>query len=106
MIIVEWDYLYLGSAPAEEDCKSVGIDTPEELREEAVRFLDGLRKLYDNQIQEWCGFLYFDLEKCDHDFGTYWDVVLKYDGRVEEVKQLALSIEKSLPLTWAELERE
>ena len=105
MIIINYNYLCLESAPADEDCKQVGIDSPLEQKEEAIRFRRGLESFYKEKVDQLPdGDVFFTIKRGFHDFGSYWDVIVKYNEENEDAEQLAIEIESTCPLTWAELE--
>ena len=104
MTIGTYDYLYLGGAPADEDCKQVGIDDPIEQKKEAARFGIALDRFYKEKLDRFPGDIYLSLKRESHDFGDYWDVIVQYNVENEGARQLAIEIEENCPLTWAELE--
>jgi len=46
----------------------------------------------------------FDIRRFFHDFGLYYEVIVKYDPSKENEVIQAFSIEESLPATWKDLE--
>jgi hypothetical protein len=95
----EMDMLELGSAPAEEDCVSVTDkeDYMQAMREECRRYkalLESLFPVPDNV--DAC----FAIKSYPHDFGTYMEVVVKFDNYDEKAIDFAFHVEENLPGKW------
>ncbi len=94
--------LELGSSPSNEDCAQVGTDDYQE--RERVEIKAYINQLKRHLIAE--GFAdyeeYVTLKKkgCPHDFGTYYEVAVKYDESVERAVEIAYWLEGNLPLNW------
>jgi len=91
------DYVYLGPAPAEEDCVQVGEpDYLERALAECRRYIDLIRRV--------CGpeppgaRLRTKWEY--HDFGKYVEVVCEFDDNVPEAVEYAYRVEEEAPTRW------
>ena len=90
------EYIELGSAPAEENCVSVTRDGDymPAMREECRRYKAMLESLFP--IPEEVN-AYFSIKSFPHDFGSYLEVILKFD---EEAGEFAYDVEENLPGKW------
>lgn len=95
------DYLSLGPVPAEESCEQVG--TPgydvDKAFDECFRFRA--------RIRNFCGpepnaAVFLTITNNPHDFGFYYDVVVKFDDSNQEAVDYAFAVESNLPGTWEE----
>lgn len=97
------DYLYIGSAPSAEDCVSVNPkqDYLPAMKQECVRYIERvkeylrLRNIPYDKVE-------FALKGEEHDFGKYYEVIVKYDEKDEESVGQAYSIENNCPEYWDE----
>lgn len=96
------DTLEIGSTPAEEICVSVTQDTDylPAMRAECIRFRDLLTQAFPP-----VGGAYLFVKANSHDFGTYLEVAVRFDGDIEEERAYAFMVEDKVPGTWEELER-
>jgi hypothetical protein len=83
------DYISLGSAPNDEPCIQVGSPeaTPAKQMAECRRFINRIRQVIGPE-PEGARLL---IKRCEHDFGSYYDVQCEYDDQVGE--DYALSCE-------------
>lgn len=92
------DYIELGSAPPEESC--IQVTNKENylpaMREECNRYKELLQQKFPNSPQG----VIFAVKKFYHDFGSYLEVVVKYDDENEEQVNYAYHVEGSLPGKW------
>ena len=93
------DFIYIGPCPAEEACSQIGVTEGFERinRLECHAYIQALRKVYGPEPDG--AFLYTKRE--NHDFGSYFEVVCKYDENNEIATDYAYRLENGL-LTWAE----
>lgn len=87
------DYVYIGSAPADEDCVSVG-DGMNAMRAESQRFIELCRQVHG---PEPIG-ARLAVKVFDHDLGPYCEAVCYYDN--DAAMEYALKVEGNLPKTW------
>ena len=95
---MEWDFIYIGSAPAEEDCVQVNMDNscyPAQMKEECKRYIKALIRVYGEE-PDGC---ILTIKWENHDFGSYCEVVCKYDTNSQEAVDYAFRVEEGL-LTW------
>ena len=93
------DFLTLGSAPAEEECAQVGRPG---YREQAIAecraYVRALRNVLgqepDGAQLTYCPFR--------HDFGTYYEVICRFDPAMPEAIDYAYRCESKGPRTWEE----
>jgi hypothetical protein len=92
-----YDYVDIGPVPAEEDCAQVGTDNyRERAREECKRFIALIRSKL--------GLEPFGARLCiqwnPHDFGSYAEVVCKYNADDEVATAYAFRAENEAPTRW------
>jgi len=92
------EYLELGSAPADENCVQVetGKDYVPAMLAECKRYKELLRKLFPDKPDD-CRFA---IKSFPHDFGTYYEVVIFYNPKIEKSANFAFSVESNLPAKW------
>lgn len=91
------DYLEIGSTPAGEDCVQVG--SPEyasRYRKECQAFINQLRRQLGPEPEG----AVLCVKGFPHDFGTYHEVVCRYDDRYPESVQYAFDCESKAPEYW------
>ena len=93
------DQLTLGPVPSDENCQQVGTPTYDALtaREECQRYITLLRELFG---LEPIGARLVITSNPPHDFGTYFEVAVKYDDEVPRAVEYAFAVKKDLPTTW------
>jgi hypothetical protein len=93
------DYLYIGSAPVEEDCAQVGSpDYSTKARAECRRFMDQIKRHYPEPENGW-----LQVKSNPHDFGTYYEVVACYDPSDADSAHWAFDVEgdvKNVLMVW------
>lgn len=89
------EYLELSSAPYEEECVQVSskIDYLQAQRAECYIF----KRMLERQFPPPQG-AYFSVKPNQHDFGTYYEVVVKYEN--EEGENFAYDMEENIPAKW------
>jgi hypothetical protein len=92
------EYLDLGCAPANEDCAQVGVhvDYPERARRECRALIGQLIRI--------CGEpppgVRLRVKANEHDFGTYYSVVVEYNGHDETGADYAWRCDENAPGEW------
>jgi hypothetical protein len=96
------DELYLAPTPVCEPCAQLGQpDYFAQTRRETRAFLDQLlRHFGEPPAGAW-----FKVRRCHHEFGTYHDIVVRFDDQVEEAVEFAYRAEDELPLYWDDIAR-
>lgn len=91
--------LELGSSPNGEECVQVSrnADYMPQMREECKRFKAMLEARFPipDGVRAW-----FAIVSNPHDFGSYLEVVVKYDEDDDESSNFAYYVEGNLPETW------
>lgn len=103
------DYLDLGSTPYDEECVQVGTDlSPQQLRKvlshnysvlalaECQRYIVLLRDLFGPEPEG----ARLVIRSHPHDFGTYYEVAVKYHDDNELATAYAYALEADSPATW------
>ena len=87
-------YLYLGSAPAGEDCVQVrpDVDYWPAMLAEVRRYVQALRAVYGPEPD---GAL-ITIKRESHDFGSYVEAVVTFDDDNEEAAAYAYRVEAGL----------
>ena len=92
------DHLDLESAPSDEDCAQLGVDD-----NYAVRAKRECRALI-NQFKRICGEpppgVRFQVKANEHDFGTYYSVVVNFDPDDAEAVAYAYRCDEESPDQW------
>lgn len=102
-----FEYLELGSAPADEPCAQVGSENYSEQAHKET-------KVYINQLYRVLESMGFTEDKLPpdfsiirksnpHDFGTYYEAAVKYRFDNEVSCDIAYELENNLPLKWDEI---
>lgn len=94
------DYIEIGSAPACEDCAQVGSDDyAVRSRRECAVFIRMLERVFPVPA----GLIVrFRTKSFPHDFGTYREVVVEYEGG-REALDFALKVESETPDKWDDI---
>ena len=91
------DYVYIGPAPADEDCAQLGSENyGPRARKECRVFIEQLRRHFGNEPP----LARLHTQGNDHDFGTYYEVVCDYDDEDQKSIDYAFAIEGSPPERW------
>jgi hypothetical protein len=94
------DRVEIGCTPYEEDCAQVGArdyDYAKVARHECKAYIAALRKVYGTEPEG----AYLSIKSNAHDFGSYYEVVCRYEENNAEAAKYAWSLEIGLK-TWAE----
>lgn len=99
------DYLMIGATPCDEPCAQVGQeDYGQQSRLECKALIAQLERAYPYAGPEGTAWLYTKANP--HDFGTYYEVAVKYDEECKQACDWAYLLEESLPERWDEQARE
>ena len=91
------EYLELGPTPSGEDCVQVGSDNYHDLYgAEAKAYIEQLKRQFPNVPPG----ASFGIKSFSHDFGTYHEVVVKYNEDSEEAINFAFNVENNAPEYW------
>lgn len=95
------EFLELGPVPAEEECVGVNpnVDYIRPMREECLRFMNMLESRFASFDK-----IYFSVKGNDHEFGRYYEVIVRYNPDDEESIDQAFTVESNLPHTWKDTE--
>ena len=91
------DEMTIGPTPADETCAQVGsAEYLRDARRECAAFINQLRRVFGPEPD---GARLF-IKSNPHDFGTYYEVAVKYDPASAEAMSYALQCEGSAPGQW------
>src|SRR4051812_31283780 len=97
------DVLYLGSAPANEECAQVGQpDYPEASRAECRAYITAIKRICGDPPE---GAL-LRIKTEEHDFGSHRFVIVEFDGNDPIATAYAYKCEGHGPTTWEEAHME
>ena len=87
------EYIELGPTPCGESCEQLGPTyDPGKAETELTVYLHQLERLFPLSV--------FHIKAFRHDFGTYKEVCVIFDGNDAEQVDLAYEIESSYPENW------
>ena len=94
--------LTLGSTPCSENCAQIGaVDYHNRMRLEIAAYIAQLNRYVKsigyNELPEGA---VISSKGFPHDFGTYHEVVVKFDDENEKACDFAFALENSLPEEW------
>ena len=89
------EYIELSPTPNAEECKQTGRDSIQEIRAEAQKYADLLKRIYVNFTG-----VYFTVKTFNHDFGAYCETVVNFNDEDPRGSQNAYFIESNTPDTW------
>lgn len=94
------DWVYIGSAPAEEDCVQLDpkVDYIPAMKAECERFIRAIRKVVGEEPPG----AKLKIKSELHDFGPYYEVVCEYDVDDEQATAYAYRAEVEAPAYWPE----
>jgi len=99
------DYVYIGSSPGEERCAQVGNENySNEARKECKAYINQLWRIIKDKKRITldvapAGFSIITQGQ-PHDFGRYYEVVIKITEDNKEVWDLAIWVENNSPSEW------
>lgn len=91
------DYMTLGPVPVDESCAQVGKD---DFVEKERKELRAYRHQLERQFPDPPEGVTFGVKHFAHDFGSYGEVVAKYDDDDEKQLEFVYQIEANLPDKW------
>lgn len=90
-------YLFLGPVPWGEECAQLGSkDYASRAKRECTRFIQLLEKKYSDKPDT----IRFETREFEHNFGTYYSVVVWYDTDEVESVEYAIDCEDGYPEYW------
>jgi hypothetical protein len=98
-----YDTIEIGPVPCDENCEQVGTDnySAVKARKEC--------EIYKAQIERTFTIpegVFLKITSNPHDFGNYFEVVIKYDESNEKAVEAAYHIEEQLPAEWDEVSKQ
>lgn len=101
-LISDFDELTLGPTPSDEPCAQVGWDNYMELTKMEIKaFIEQLKRTFPPQEGAM-----FVAKRNPYDFGTYYEVAVKYDENNEKAVEYAFNIESHTPEHWDQQARD
>lgn len=86
------DFIYIGSAPYDEECAQVGRDSVAVLRGEATIYKRQLERMFPDGD--------FRVKAEHHDFGSYYEVVAYFGDENDPAYRAAFEAEANGPAEW------
>lgn len=95
---MSFEYMEIGPTPANEECLQLGADnyTSDGARAECHRFIRTI-KVKLGEPPEGASLV---VRSNRHDFGTYYEVAVKYDEAKEAAIDYAFKVESEAPTEW------
>jgi hypothetical protein len=91
------DIYFLGPAPSNEDCVQVGSpDYARDARAECARYIEAIKKVCGREPEG----ARLTIKSQPHDFGSYFEVAVIFDGNNEAAAAYAAKCDESAPTTW------
>jgi hypothetical protein len=91
------DVIFLGPAPAEEECAQIGDnDYHDRALRECREFITAIRKVCGEEPEG----ARLRVMREAHDFGFYLEVAIEYDGSSREAAEYASRCDERAPVTW------
>lgn len=99
------DFIDIGPAPYDETCAALGKDEDfaERNRAECRALIGQLTRELGAPPEG--SQVYFTIKANSHDFGTYREVICKYDGDDEAAANYAYNAEAKTPAQWDDIAR-
>jgi hypothetical protein len=93
------DVVYLGCAPAEEECAQVGSpDYEDRAKRECLAYIEAIRAVCGPEPEG----AKLKIKRDIHDFGSYLEVACEYDTENRTAAEYAARCDDHAPTTWAE----
>lgn len=93
------DYMEIGPTPSDEECAQVGSEGYEvRARAECERFIALIRKTVGEEPNG----AKLVVKRSPHDFGTYYEVAVKFASDIPEAVEYAYLVERMAPDSWDE----
>ncbi len=91
------DVVYLGTAPANEECAQVGSpDYQDRALRECRAYAEAIRKVLGPEPEG----ARLRVKRESHDYGSYWELIVEYDGGNEAAARYAARCDAEAPTTW------
>jgi hypothetical protein len=92
------DFVYIGTAPVEEDCVQVdkNADYLIPMKKECESYIELLTRKFGEPP---CN-AHYGIKRENHDFGAYYEVVVWFDDENEDEVNFAFFVEGNQPRTW------
>jgi len=92
------EYLELGPVPCDEKCEQVGHDCDyQKMNRESREYANQLARMFPGWEEANCS---FGVKSFSHDFGSYYETVVKYYPDDEKSAEFAFNVENNLPAEW------
>lgn len=96
------DSISLGPCPAEEECTQLGTVGYETIaKSECERFIDLIRSKCGKEPPG----AKLIVKGCPHDFGTYYEVYVRFDTDDSQATEYAFMLDREVPQSWEDFER-
>ena len=90
------DKITVGPVPSDENCAQVGqVDYYEQAKKECTAYVKQLKRQFGQPDG-----VSFVITSNPHDFGTYYEVAVKFHDDVESELAFALRVNHELPSQW------
>jgi hypothetical protein len=94
------DVIWLGPAPAEEECAQVGRPNyREQVFAECRHYIEAIKKKCGEPPEG----ATLRIKGQEHDFGTYYEVVVEFDSDNGEAARWAYHVDASVPTRWEDV---
>lgn len=101
-----FDYVWLGSAPADEHCAQVGTDDySDRAWQECRAYKNQIKRIAREAGKEIPQGASVIIKTENHDFGSYYEVVVKYDDNDAKAVEFAYWAEEHIPGKWDDAAR-
>lgn len=95
------DYMFLGSAPADEECAQVGTDEyADRARVECIAYKKQIARLVAAAGKEIPAKAAIITKGQSHDYGTYYEVAVRFDDNDADACDFAYWLEEHMPGKW------
>lgn len=98
-----WEYIELGPTPCDESCEQLGPNyNAGKARAESRAYANQLRRMFEDKLPENVvgG---FSVKSFPHDFGSYLEVVVKFDANCELSAKWAYEVDENVPANWDDI---
>lgn len=94
----------LGSTPYDESCsQTADIDYYIKAHKECACFINQLKRLYQSLFNETPDSVRLFVSRQYHDFGTYFEVAVRFDLNDKKSIETAFWFENNVPANWDEI---
>ena len=95
------DFISIGCTPASEDC--VQVSKTEYYMDKMLAECNRYKEMLQAKFAD-CNKVTIAVKTFPHDFGSYAEVVVKYDNEDIEALAQAIHIENNMPMNWTDTE--